>query len=148
MSESANLLVTPNIELSDGARTDLASGLVHPPLVALLAYLADAHRIRINLIKTGHPLGPRTPGGKVNDHFFHKAADITHVDGFAVLDHPTSDGLVAVGQLLMAARPPLRPARVMGPWAWQRALGPGDRIGFRDDDFANRIHADHLHVGF
>jgi len=40
-----------------------------------------------------------------------------------------------------------RAARVMGPAAWHRALGAGDRTGFRDDDFANQIHADHLHIG-
>lgn len=143
-----DLLATPNLELSAGARTDLASGLVHPPLVSLLAHLAEGRRIRISMIKTGHPLGARTPGGKENDHFFYRAADLTHVGGIAVLAEPTAAGLVAIGRLLMSTEAPLRPARVMGPEAWQRALGPGDRTGFRSDEFANRVHADHLHLGF
>lgn len=144
----SDLLTKPTVELSDAARTDVASGLVHAPLVWLLLHLAEEHRIRISLIKTAHPLGPRTPGGKENDHFFYRAVDITHVDGPAVLNQPTAAGLVAIGRLLIAAELPMRPARVMGPEPWQRALGPGDRTGFRSDEFANRIHADHLHLGF
>ena len=30
---------------------------------------------------------------------------------------------------------------------WHQALGDGDRSGFGDDYFANRIHADHLQLG-
>lgn len=142
------LLASPNLEASDTARLDLESGLVDRRLVALLAALAGRHRLRVSTIKTGHPLGPRSPAGRENDHFFYRAADITDVDGLGVEADPTSDPLVELGRSLMALRGPARPARVMGPAAWHAALGEGDRSGFRDDAFAASIHSDHLHIGF
>jgi hypothetical protein len=44
--------------------------------------------------------------------------------------------------------PPERRARlVMGPAEWHRALQSDDFPGFRNDEMANQIHADHLHIG-
>jgi hypothetical protein len=142
------LLLSENLEASDAARADLESGRVDRRLVSVLAALVERHRIRVSTIKTGHPMGRRSPAGRENDHFFYRAADIDAVDGEAVEENPTGGGMVAVGNSLMALRGDERPARVMGPTAWHQALGKGDRSGFRSDDFADSIHRDHLHVGF
>lgn len=142
------LLNSANLDASEAARADLESGRVHAPLVALLARLIERHQIRVSTIKTGHPMGPLSPGGRENDHYFYRAVDITAVDGVSVADDSTSAGVLTVGQILTELRGADRPARVMGPTEWQRALGSGDRTGFRSDDFANAIHRDHLHIGF
>ena len=142
------LLGSPNLAISDAARADLASGRVDQRLVSLLSRLTQHHEIRVTTIKTGHPMGYRSPGGRENDHYFYRAADITDVDGSPLESEPASDGAVAVGRLLMELTGDARPARVMGPVEWHDALGSGDRTGFRDDDFANEIHRDHLHIGF
>ncbi len=142
------LLQSENLEASNAARADLVSGRVDTRLVLLLSRLTQHHQIGVATIKTGHPMGPRSPAGRENDHYFYRAADITEVDGHPVGSDPTSDGIVNVGRMLMELRGDARPARVMGPVEWQGALGSGDRTGFRDDEFANEIHRDHVHLGF
>lgn len=113
------------------AMTDVRSGLV-------------GERI---LIKTSHPMGPVSPGGVGNSHHFYRAVDIGEVDGAAVVDRPIADAVLALGRTLMRLTDG-RSDSVMGPAEWLAALGPGDRIGFRDDEHAVRSHTDHLHLGF
>jgi hypothetical protein len=142
------LLLSGNLEASDAARADLESARVDPRLVAVLAVLVERHRIRVSMIKTGHPMGPRSQAGHDNDHYFYRAADIDEVDGEPVATHPAAPGVAAIGRLLMALRGETRPARMMGPTGWHEALGSGDRTGFRSDEFTDEIHRDHLHIGF
>jgi hypothetical protein len=136
------------LEATADATRDLMSGHVDARILALLDMLTDRFDIRVTMIKTGHPLGASTPGGRENDHFFYRAFDIDAVDGVPLGEQPDAPSVVAVGELLMALTGDERPARVLGPAAWLAALGPGDRTGFRDDAFATGIHADHLHIGF
>jgi hypothetical protein len=143
----AALLGSPNLDASEAAYADLASGLVDPRLVEVLAGLLARHRLRIEMIKTGHPLGPRSRAGVENTHYFYRAADIYAVDGQRVSHRPVPDAVIEAGHWLMALPARTRVDTVMGPAPWHAALGPGDRAGFRNDDFANRIHNDHLHLG-
>jgi hypothetical protein len=136
------------IRPSELARVDLASGLGDVRLVELLALLASERHVGVRLIKTGHPMGPRSPAGRENDHYFYRAADIDSVNGVPVVAAPASEGLVAIAGLLMGLSMPLRPVGVMGPVGWHRALPDGDRSGFRDDAIANKVHNDHLHLGY
>lgn len=148
MSVLSDLLRSSNFEAPGEVRKDLASGQVDKRLVALLAALAERHAVRVSVVKTGHPMGSHSPAGRENDHFFFRAADITAIDGVSIGVRPTASGAVAVGTYLMALEGEARPTRVMGPSQWLEALGSGDRGGFREDEFACRIHADHLHLGF
>lgn len=139
LPENRNLLLSPD------ALTDVSSGLLNPRLSAILERLLAEHRISVRLIKTGHPMGPASPAGRINDHFFYAAADIDIVDGLPVLNNGGSPALVAVGRLLASLPDGVRPRLVMGPADWHAALGP--QPGFRDDHVTNVIHADHLHIG-
>ena len=112
-----------------------------------MEFLARHYQISVRLIKTGHPLGPVTPGGRRNDHFFYAAADVDMVDGLTVQNHSTAGPLIAVGKLLMSLPAARRARVVMAPGYWHHALGEGDRTGFRDEPGANSRHADHLHIG-
>lgn len=147
MTALAELLVSSNLDASEWAYRDLACGLVDRRLVKVLADLVGHHRVRVVMIKTGHPMGPRSPAGVENSHYFYRAVDIDAVDDQLVARRPVPAPVVDVGRLLMMRRPEDRIDTVMGPAAWHQALGSGDRTGFRDDDFANRIHHDHLHLG-
>jgi hypothetical protein len=140
------LLCSPQLTASPAARSDLESGLVSPALVSLLASAAERFAFQVRTIKSGHPMGPVSPAGKPNSHYFYCAADIHAVDGQDVGTRPIPEPVVLFGRWLMSLDPPLRPCTVMGPGAWHAALGPGDRRGFRGDEFANRIHGDHLHL--
>ena len=104
------------------------------------------YALEIRTIKSGHPMGPLSPAGRLNSHYFYCAADIYAVDGHAVATRPIPESLVGFGRWLMSLPDDRRAACVMGPQAWHSVLDPGDRRGFRDDEFANRIHDDHLHV--
>lgn len=147
MTVLAALLRSPNLDASEAAYADLASGLVDPRLVEVLAGMLARHRLRIEMIKTGHPLGPHSRAGVENSHYFYRAADIYAVDGQRVSQRPVPAAVIDAGHWLMALPPRKRLSTVMGPASWHAALGPGDRTGFRDDDFANRVHHDHLHLG-
>ena len=142
------LLASPNYNASAHARCDLESGLVDARLVETLLALVRAHRISVSLIKTGHPMGAVTPSGRPNDHFYYRATDVTAVDGRDIGDDPIAAAAIDVGRILHALPIETRPDRIMGPDAWQRALGYSREDGFISDPFHNEIHADHLHLGF
>lgn len=136
------------LDFSENAQSDMDSGSLDPRLAQLLALLGQRHHLHVTMIRTGHLMGPISPGGRENDHWYFRAADIDVVDGIAVVIDPAAIGTLKLGHLLMGLSGPVRPTRVMGPGQWHDALGAGDRTGFRDEPFANRIHHDHLHLGF
>jgi hypothetical protein len=133
---------------SEQAYADLASGNTDPRLVAILLALAQKHGLEISTIKTGHPLGPRTPGGFVNSHYFYRAVDIIAIDGKSIPGHETDPGIVDVGRILRGISPQDRPDYIFGPEAWHAVLKYPETAGFRSDPFHNRLHADHLHLSF
>lgn len=141
------LLRTAQLIASPAARSDLESGRVNPALVSLLTSAVERFAFEVRTIKTGHPMGPVSPSGRLNSHYFYCAADIDVVDGHGVGARPIPDSVVRFGRWLMALDTAQRPSVVMGPGVWHCALGEGDRRGFRDDEFANRVHDDHLHLG-
>lgn len=137
-----------NVDAPAAVHEDIGSGCLDERLVAVLAALTEHHVVRVSVIKTGHRMGSHSPAGRENDHFFYRAADITAVDSVEIATDPDAAAVVEVGRYLMSLQGNARPARVMGPAAWLAALGDGDRRGFREDEFATSIHADHLHIGF
>jgi hypothetical protein len=141
------LIGNAELSLSDHAFRDLAGGRVGAKLLTILATLLSSHSISVRLIKSGHPMGPVSPAGRRNDHYFYGALDIDAVDDLPVDGNGSAAGLVDVGHLLMGLAPERRANLVMGPAEWHQALGGGDTTGFRDDSFANAIHSDHLHIG-
>ncbi|MDQ2714072.1 MAG: hypothetical protein M3Z08_04120 [Chloroflexota bacterium] len=142
------LLAIPAFKPSSQARADLESGNTDARLVSVLLTLAQKHALEVSTIKTGHPLGPKTPGGFVNSHYYYRAADITAIDGKSIAGHETDSDIVDVGRMLRNLLPQDRPDHIFGPEAWQAALGYASTAGFRSDPFHNQIHADHLHLSF
>jgi hypothetical protein len=147
-SIAEELLQRDALDASDAAKSDLASGNVNEHVLSLLAALTERFRISVSLIKTGHPVGSHAPSGRENDHYFYRAFDVIAVDDVSIAEYPDAASAVAVGNYLLQLAGDARPARVMGPSAWLSALGPGDRTGFRDDEFATAIDTDHVHIGF
>lgn len=135
----AQLLALPTFRPSADARLDLASGNVDPRLVEVLLVLAQEHSLDISIIKTGHPLGPTTPGGFTNSHYYYRAVDITAVDGKSLLEYPTNPDVLAIRRILRSLSPQARPDHIFGPEAWQASLGYTASAGFRSDAFHNQI---------
>jgi hypothetical protein len=142
------LLAHRNFTPSEPARRDLESGAVDPRLVKSLLALVQEHEIAVSVIKTGHPLGPTAPSGRINDHYYCRAADIRVVDGMSIMGNGADPRVVHVGRLLAALPVEIRPDRIMGPSDWHRCLDYTRDDGFISDPFHDRIHADHLHLGF
>jgi hypothetical protein len=143
-----NLLTNPRLKLSQAARADLEGGKVDARLIHVLWVLAGKHSLEVGIIKTGHPLGPRSRAGKENSHYYYRALDILAVDDKPVSSNPADPDIVDVGRILRELAPGERPDRIYGPAEWYAALNYPAAEGFISDAFHNRIHADHLHIGF
>ncbi|GAB3749240.1 NUDIX hydrolase [Microlunatus parietis] len=130
------------------ALADLASAEVDPRLRRLVEVLLRDHVLDVRRVRTGHPMGPVTPGGRDNDHYFYRAVDLAAVDGRPVAGRPIAEPVVSLGRTLLTLPTELRPTSVLGPAEWHAALGGGQRTGFRDVPAVNARHHDHLHLGY
>ncbi|MFC7621631.1 NUDIX hydrolase [Microlunatus sp. GCM10028923] len=130
------------------ALADLASPKVDARLRRLVEVLLRDHVLDVRTVRTGHPMGPVTPGGRDNDHYFYRAVDLVAVDGRPVAGRPIPEPVVSLGRTLLTLPTELRPTSVLGPAEWHAALGGGRRTGFRDEPAVNARHHDHLHLGY
>lgn len=80
-----------------------ASGQVDARLLSTLDSLSACFSVKIHAIKTGHPMGPQSPAGVDNSHYYHRAADIVAVNSITVL---TNEDAGELGWLGMAPEPP------------------------------------------
>ena len=94
-----DLLESPNLDLTAVARDDLVDGEVSQHLVEILRRLIADNQIVVRLIKTGHPMGPVSPAGRRNDHYFYCALDINAVDDIEIDADPTTPAFVHVGEI-------------------------------------------------
>lgn len=132
------LIGSPGVTLSDAATFDAASSGLDPRLVALLQRLGASVSITVGTLRTGHTVDVTGPGGedtgRVSNHTYGRAADITTVAG-----QPVNSGNLAAHQLvagLAALQGPERPTEVGSPFA---DIDPSPRW------FAE---TDHVHVGY
>lgn len=148
MDDVRGLLTHPNFKPSASARADLEQGVVDPRLVNVLRLLVHTHQIAVSIIKTDHPMGPTTPSGRVNAHYYGRVADIVAVNGKSIAGSATAPDVVEIGRILHALAPADRPDSIMGPQAWHTLLDYPASAGFISDAFHTAIHVDHLHIGF
>jgi hypothetical protein len=158
--EAEDLLANPNFEASPQADGDLRAGIVDERLIATLQAIVKKHRIYVNVFKTGHTFGPGFPegptipigygdaGGYPNTHYFGRAVDIWEVDGAPILGCGSDPAVVDVGRMLAGIPPQQRPDVIIGPSAWNEALGYGREAGWILDEDQVALHEDHLHLGF
>jgi hypothetical protein len=129
------LLASDVIAFAPAAADDIAHHVADTRLVALLAWIAQRHRIVVTVIRTGHA---RYVAGthKESNHWYGRAATIGEVDGEAV--SPGSHAAAALWKELQAAPKALRPDEIGAPWS-----NPGNpRV------FSGPGEQATLHVGF
>ncbi len=155
-----DLLDDPDCRFSAFALTDLKAGVVDDYLVSALQAVCRKHSIYVNVFKTGHtfgagfeegptiPVGYGNAGGYPNTHYFGRAADIWEVDGKPVEGNGADSDVVSVGRILAGLPPKNKPDVVIGPSAWNQALGYGPGQGWVLDGDQVSLHEDHLHVGY
>ena len=135
-SLSRRILNDPRISIYPGGRADIKAGRVNVRVLALIAYLAEAHgQVTVSCLISGHRLYARP--GVISAHIFGLAADISMLGGTSILGHQQPDSVTeqAVRNIL------LLPAEL-------QARQVISLIGMGGPSFPLSNHDDHIHVGF
>jgi hypothetical protein len=133
----AAVLSNPGIYLSGIQRVDLATGLIDPRVVVLLAWLGERHAIVVTALRSDHSY--LTTAGFVSNHANGRAVDIGAVDG----EPCTGTRAGACGRLALeiaALSGVLRSTELIYCFDPDGPLSP--------DGFARADHCDHVHVGY
>jgi hypothetical protein len=135
-SLSKRILNDKRIAIYPGGRTDIQLGRVNVRVLALIAYLAEAHgQVTVSCLISGHRLYARP--GVVSAHIYGLAADISMLGGTSILGHQQQNSVTekAVRNIL------LLPAEM-------QARQVISLIGMGGPSFPLANHDDHIHVGF
>jgi hypothetical protein len=135
-SLSKRILNDRRISIYPGGRTDIQLGRVNVRVLALIAYLAEAHgQVTVSCLISGHRLYARP--GVVSAHIYGLAADISMLAGTSILGHQQPDSVTekAVRNILLLPAE-LQPRQVIS------------LIGMGGPSFPLSNHDDHIHVGY
>jgi hypothetical protein len=124
------------ISIYPGGRTDIQLGRVNVRILALIAYLAEAHgQVTVSCLISGHRLYARP--GVISAHIYGLAADISMLGGTSILGNQQQASVTekAVRNIL------LLPAEM-------QARQVISLIGMGGPSFPLSNHDDHIHVGF
>jgi hypothetical protein len=135
-SLSKRILNDKRITIYPGGRTDVEMGRVNVRVLALIAYLAEAHgQVTVSCLISGHRLYARP--GVISAHIYGLAADISTLGGTSILGHQQQNSVTekAVRNIL------LLPAEM-------QARQVISLIGMGGPSFPLANHDDHIHVGF
>jgi hypothetical protein len=135
-SLSQRILNDRRISIYPGGRSDIRLGRVNVRVLALIAYLAEAHgQVTVSCLISGHRLYARP--GVVSAHIYGLAADISMLGGTSILGHQQQNSVTeqAVRNIL------LLPAEM-------QARQVISLIGMGGPSFPLANHDDHIHVGF
>jgi hypothetical protein len=131
------VLRNPRIQLTGVQRVDLASGLIDPRVVGLLAAIGQSHSLVVTALRSDHSFYTRE--GNASNHAFGRAVDIGAVGG----ERCTGTRTGACGRLALAL------AAIRGPLHSTELIYCFDPDGpRRADGFARADHCDHIHVGY
>jgi hypothetical protein len=135
-SLSKRILRDKRISIYAGGRADIEAGRVNVRVIALLAYLAEAHnQVTVSCLISGHRLYARP--GVISAHIYGLAADISSLGGLSVMGNSQPGGMTEHGVrsvLLLPAE--LQPRQVIS------------LLGMGGPSFPLANHDDHIHVGY
>lgn len=135
-SLGARILADPRITVYPAGRPDIANGRVDVRVLALIAYLAEAHgQVTVSALITGHRYYARP--GVVSAHVSGHAVDIAALGGVSIVGHQQPGGVTE-----QALREILALPKVMYP---KQLISLFDLGG---PTFALENHADHIHIGY
>jgi hypothetical protein len=125
------------ISIYPGGRSDIQRHRVNVRVLALLAYLAEAHgQVTVSCLISGHRLYARP--GVVSAHIYGLAADISTLGGVSILGHQQPDNSItekAVRNILLLPAE-MQPRQVIS------------LLGLGGPSFPLANHYDHIHVGY
>jgi hypothetical protein len=135
-SLSKRILNDRRISIYPGGRTDILHGRVNVRVLAMIAYLAEAHgQVTVSCLISGHRLYARP--GVISAHIYGLAADISMLAGTSILGHQQQNSVTekAVRNILLLPAE-LQPRQVIS------------LIGMGGPSFPLSNHDDHIHVGY
>jgi hypothetical protein len=125
------------ISIYPGGRSDIQRHRVNVRVLALIAYLAEAHgEVTVSCLISGHRLYARP--GVVSAHIYGLAADISTLGGVSILGHQQPDNSItekAVRNILLLPAE-MQPRQVIS------------LLGLGGPSFPLANHYDHIHVGY
>jgi hypothetical protein len=131
------ILSDKRISIYPGGRSDIERHRVNVRVLALIAYLAEAHgQVTVSCLISGHRLYARP--GVVSAHIYGLAADISALGGTSILGHQQPNGSVterAVRNILLLPAE-MQPRQVIS------------LLGMGGPSFPLANHYDHIHVGY
>ena len=131
------ILNDKRITIYPGGRSDVENGRVNVRVLALIAYLAEAHgQVTVSCLISGHRLYARP--GVISAHIYGLAADISELGGVPIVGHQQPDGSITErgvrNILLLPAE--MQPRQVIS------------LLGLGGPSFPLANHYDHIHVGY
>lgn len=131
------ILNDKRITIYPGGRSDIENHRVNVRVLAMIAYLAEAHgQVTVSCLISGHRLYARP--GVISAHIYGLAADISEVGGVPILGHQQPDGSItekAVRDILLLPAE-MQPRQVIS------------LLGLGGPSFPLANHYDHIHVGY
>jgi hypothetical protein len=135
-SLSKRILNDKRISIYPGGRADIQANRVNVRIIALLAYLAEAHgQVTVSCLISGHRLYARP--GVISAHIYGLAADISSLGGLGIMGNSAPGGMTEEGVRNILMLPSeLQPRQVIS------------LLGMGGPSFPMGNHDDHIHVGF
>lgn len=129
------VLANRRILLPAPAQADVRGGIIDERLLAVMEELAKRWELSVLDLKSGHP---RNVFGtnRISNHTRGRAVDIWAIDGIPVIDQKASQW-----RALMREAGRLGANEIGGP-------ADLDKVAGRRPYFTNKLHQDHVHVGF
>ncbi|HYZ18963.1 MAG TPA: hypothetical protein VE615_05425 [Gaiellaceae bacterium] len=135
-SLSKRILRDKRISIYPGGRADIQAGRVNVRIIALIAYLAEAHgQVTVSCLISGHRLYARP--GVISAHIYGLAADISVLGGLSIMGNSAPGGMTEDGVRNILLLPSeLQPRQVIS------------LLGMGGPSFPMGNHDDHIHVGY
>jgi hypothetical protein len=131
------ILNDKRITIYPGGRSDVENHRVNVRVLAMIAYLAEAHgQVTVSCLISGHRLYARP--GVISAHIYGLAADISELGGVPIIGHQQPNGSITErgvrNILLLPAE--MQPRQVIS------------LLGLGGPSFPLANHYDHIHVGY
>jgi hypothetical protein len=135
-SLSKRILEDKRISIYPGGRSDLKANRINVRIIALIAYLAEAHgQVTVSCFISGHRLYARP--GVISAHIYGLAVDISSLGGLSIMGNSQPGGMTEEGVRNILMLPSeLQPRQVIS------------LLGMGGPSFPMGNHDDHIHVGY
>jgi hypothetical protein len=137
-SLTQRVLRSPNIEIYECGRRDIAAGVIDRRILATLEFLAASGlKPTVSSLECGH--GRMTASGNVSEHTTGTAVDIAAVNGIPILGHQGPGSITDITiRRLLTLQGAMKPHQIISLMSFDGA----------DNTLAMADHDDHIHVGF